>query len=38
MIESEYPNIELLNSKFTENSGEFGVKFVTLNMNAELAN
>lgn len=38
MVEENHPQIELLNSKFTRNAGEFIIKYVSLNMNCEAAN
>lgn len=38
MVEDNHPQIELLNSKFTRNAGEFIFKYVSLKMNSEASN
>ncbi len=38
LVESEYPNIEILNSQFTRHIGHFGMKMTALDMDAERFN
>lgn len=38
MVESQYPNIEVLNSQFTSSIGHFGMKMTALEMDAERFN